>query len=110
MTRLIDADKVNATIDKFIGYFDEDMILRIKMKISAIPTVEQPKQKWIPCSERLPEVGQIVIVTDDRGKVYEYELNPLYVDKYATGKWRFLGHEILAWMPLPEPYEVERVK
>lgn len=60
--------------------------------------------KWIPVSEKLPDVGQVVIVTDDREKVYEYELNPLDVDKYTTGKWRFLEHEIIAWMPLPEPY------
>ena len=39
--RLIDADKVNETIDRFIGYLDEDMILRIKMKISGIPTVAE---------------------------------------------------------------------
>lgn len=45
--RLIDADKVNKTIDRFIGYLDEDMILRIKMKISAIPTVEKPHGEWV---------------------------------------------------------------
>ncbi len=62
----------------------------------------QPKAKaeWIPVSEGLPEVGQTVRVIDDRGKVFEYELNPLDVDKYTTGKWRFLDHEIIAWQPL----------
>ena len=46
--RLIDADKVNKTIDRFIGYLDEDMILRIKTKISAIPTVEErPHGEWL---------------------------------------------------------------
>lgn len=39
--RLIDADKVNKTIDRFIGYLDEDMILRIKLKIAGIPTVAE---------------------------------------------------------------------
>lgn len=47
--RLIDADKVNKTIDRFIGYLDEDMILRIKMKISAIPTVERPHGECGTC-------------------------------------------------------------
>ena len=73
----------------------------IKDKIKEAPTVEVPNEKWIPCSERLPKTGQVVIVTDDRGKVYEY-LNP-----DTTSKWRFLEHEILAWMPLPEPYKGE---
>lgn len=44
--RLIDADKVNETIDRFIGYLDEDMILRIKMKMSKIPTVDRPRGEW----------------------------------------------------------------
>lgn len=44
--KLIDADKVNETIDRFIGYLDEDMILRIKMKISKIPTVDRPHGEW----------------------------------------------------------------
>lgn len=60
---------------------------------------------WIPVSERLPDEWQVVIVTDDRGQVFEYELNPINVDKYTTGKWEFLGHEIIAWQPLPEPYK-----
>lgn len=49
--RLIDADKVNKTIERFIGYLDEDMIYRIKMKISEIPTVadyeQRPHGEWI---------------------------------------------------------------
>ena len=49
--RLIDADKVNETIDRFIGYLDEDMILRIKMKISKIPTVDRPHGEWIEQSD-----------------------------------------------------------
>lgn len=54
--RLIDADKVNETIDRFIGYLDEDMILRIKMKISAIPTVERPQDKWDYLKEHITEM------------------------------------------------------
>lgn len=45
--RLIDAVKVNKTIDKFNYCLDEVMICRIKMRISAIPTVEErPHGKW----------------------------------------------------------------
>ena len=70
---------------------------------------EPKKSEWIPVSEKLPEVGQNVIVTDDRDKVFEYKLDSLDVDKYTTGKWRFLEHEIIAWQPLPEPYEGGRI-
>ena len=44
--RLIDADTVDKTIERFIGYLDEDMILRIKMKISKIPTVDRQNGEW----------------------------------------------------------------
>lgn len=45
--RLIDADKVNETIDRFIGYLDEDMILRIKIAIKKdVPTLERPSGEW----------------------------------------------------------------
>lgn len=83
-------------------YNDYDDYLRTERLIDDAPTVEP---KWIPVTERLPDVGQVVIVTDDRGKVFEYVLNPLNVDKYTTDKWRFLGRNIIAWMPLPEPYK-----
>lgn len=37
--RLIDEDKVNLVIDRFIGYLDEDMIKRIKIAINnCVPT------------------------------------------------------------------------
>ena len=52
--RLIDADKVNETIDRFIGYLDEDMILRIKMKISKIPTVDRPHGECKTCKYYIP--------------------------------------------------------
>lgn len=71
----------------------------------AIKALEDRLQgEWISVSDRLPDERQVVIVTDDRGRVFEYELNPLDVDKYTMGKWRYLGHEIIAWQPLPEPY------
>ena len=68
---------------------------------------ERPHGEWIPCSERLPKAGQVVIVSDVRGDVYEYTMNLLNVDKYIDDKWTFMGYEILAWMPLPEPYKEE---
>lgn len=50
--RLIDAVKVNETIDKFNYCLDEVMTCRIKMRISAIPTVEErPHGEWIDFQE-----------------------------------------------------------
>lgn len=60
------------------------------------------KPQWIPCSERLPQKYSPCIVTDENGAVFEYDYNDLTVhDK----KWTYCRREIVAWMPLPKPYE-----
>ena len=66
--------------------------------------LKQPR--WIPCSERLPEHNQICIVTDEtRRCAYEYGLHDETYDEEIG--WTYLGHKIIAWMPLPEPYKGE---
>lgn len=62
----------------------------------------QPERKWIPCSERLPEAKQRVLVTFPDGTV---DIK-ICIDAGHL-KW-FFAH-MIAWMPLPEPYNgVER--
>lgn len=67
--------------------------------------IPQPEQRWIPCSERLPDMHDEVLVTA-RGEV---SIAWLYVD----GKWRSndmpqpMLRDIIAWMPLPEPWRGE---
>lgn len=74
-------------------------------------TVEEIKaeHRWIPVTERLPEKFQACIVTDERRQcAYEYDYNPEneFTKKYG---WRCSGRKIVAWMPLPEPYEGEKI-
>lgn len=48
--RLIDLSEVINEIERFKGYFDEDMILRIKIAINRLPTIDaEPIRygKWI---------------------------------------------------------------
>ena len=65
----------------------------------------QTEPHWIPCSERLPDMHDEVLVTA-RGEV---SIAWLYVD----GKWRSndmpqpMFKDIIAWMPLPEPMRLE---
>lgn len=69
--------------------------------------------KWIPCSERLPEEDGQYLIT-----VKYKHVNDSYEDIYAEhgewydGRWDMFcfGHcgeveDIIAWMPLPEPYK-----
>lgn len=61
--------------------------------------LSQPKNGgWIPCSERLPE---------EKGWYLVYAKNQRPFVAYFKGKTFPLNnhyHEIIAWMPLPEPY------
>jgi hypothetical protein len=61
--------------------------------------------KWILTSEKLPDLFEVVLVTDETGKVFEYERRPLDEEGNVCEKWTFLGRNIIAWMPLPEPYK-----
>ena len=65
------------------------------------------RTRWIPCSERLPkENGEYIVSLED--SVYPWA-------KFFNGKWFMLSvnaiarefgeYEVIAWMPLPEPYK-----
>ena len=81
--------------------------------------------KWIPCKERLPEEDKEVLISY---RYKEGEGNPRHVDidittygqMYFGGRkvgehkhWRApfeyftSNYEVIAWMPLPEPYKGE---
>ena len=71
-------------------------------RIEALPSA-QP-ERWIPCSESLPEKCNYYIVTDF-GSVEEAYYN-------SDGRW-FSRHDdklkdVTAWMPLPSPYKGEQ--
>lgn len=58
--------------------------------------------EWIPCSERLPDVGVEVITTTDWSDVLIAWLEKC--GAWETEEYILDNDEILAWMPLPEPY------
>ena len=59
-------------------------------------------QKWIPVSERLPEVGKKVLVYCKENK-NDYEIGA-YSDTYRGFFVRQTWYEnITHWMPMPEP-------
>ena len=80
----------------------------IVMNEQRFPSV-QPEQKWIPCSERLPEeYGNYLITTHD-GNVDIGTIDPKkkYVWSACDSDGFYWLRDVLAWMPLPEPYREE---
>jgi hypothetical protein len=59
-------------------------------------------QEWIPCSERLPNKKEIVLITNDKGNVRFGQFRGTH-GKYWIWKGNTL-ETVLAWMPLPKPY------
>lgn len=76
---------------------------------------DMPTGKWIPCSERLPEVGTYVLVSK---KPLSFRSNLPNVctahrsrdPRSGKEEWNDMlfgkldDDDVLAWIPLPEPY------
>lgn len=75
----------------------------------------QPEQRWIPCSKRLPEAGVRYQVTFESGEVgYADFRNKIFLSDgsakenvWETERYYEDDGEVIAWMPLPEPYKGE---
>ena len=72
--------------------------------IRALPTASS----WIPCSERLPEVDEYVLVTNIDAnisiarKIIGYDCAWFFIEGYLS-----TTEEVIAWMPLPAPWKGE---
>jgi hypothetical protein len=76
---------------------------------------KEESQEWIPCSERLPE-DEYVLISKKPTKISGSKWSVAIAIRTAdtrSGKiqWRDSGFgviqddKVLAWMPLPEPYQ-----
>ena len=108
------------------GYESDDDYKRecITELINGVPSA-QPEQRWIPCSERLPEIKQHVLLScygrviygrmiskDGNGGYPVFEIcdsvgekRPIVLE--TTVHSEFTTSRIIAWMPLPEPWKGE---
>ena len=61
---------------------------------------------WIPCSERLPEENQEVILQDFYGNITIEKMKTNDGAKgFSDGNWWSSANNYVAWQPLPEPHK-----
>ena len=73
--------------------------------------IKHMNDRWIPVEERMPEVGEYVLGTNqyDEVLVYHYGWNSPHTRKmffHLCGA----AADIIAWRPLPDPYHPETTK
>lgn len=81
----------------------------IKEALYAAQKALEQEPRWIPVTERLPDEGYRVLVTRITDENYKYMRVATYqgdcwmddTDKFNKPN----PHKVIAWMPLPEPYE-----
>ena len=116
---------MNEFIEKLIGRLEEKVVNRtfdesIKTKNlaykEAIEIVNQLAEEynnsWIPCSERLPELHEEVLVTQFFEDSERYNVTNASLISMLDGSERvrwcsydhFITH-VIAWQPLPAPYQ-----
>ncbi len=101
--------------------YSDSEIEEIKKKAIADYLIEHNdmlKNRWIPCSERLPNVSKCIVTVK-----YDMEVGPpvyqtenAYVEKCQDG-YRFMDDQgtditcnVIAWQPLPEPYKAGKLE
>lgn len=71
-------------------------------------TVEEMKNQgqWIPVTEALPKMKEVVLITNGKGHVRCGKYQGTFDNKNYRWWWKHKTlEEVLAWMPLPESYK-----
>lgn len=69
-----------------------------------IDTLRESTRRWIPCTERLPEENTRVLCCTRNKKGIANIVLGYYIPE--SGYWACgMNSNVVAWMPLPEPYE-----
>ena len=91
---------------KWLGRESDFSDEALDMAISALE--KQKRDRWIPVTERPPELDEEVLVTDQYGDVWQ----ATYIDwcgdeRFVTAEESMTLEGVIAWRPLPEPYKAE---
>lgn len=81
----------------------------ISKSIAIIADSIHERQSWTPCTERLPKDSDIVLIwnewRDRDGFMCAGYALAICSNKRWTGYNNVIMGDVIAWMPLPKPYE-----
>ena len=81
----------------------EDIITQLSEEYinTSTNTSTDTSSSWIPCSERLPQEDEWVLVTTAN--------NNIDLNRVRNGKWiAEFRIAVIAWQPLPQPYKPQK--
>lgn len=76
-----------------------DAASTIKQLMSGL---KENQDNWIPCSEKMPKIGEPVLVSDKQGNVC---IRAVTSEIKGIKHWSQNKYDIIAWQPKPEPYQ-----
>ena len=94
-------DELSEPEKEELDYAIHGFVMAYKEMIEALPSA-QPEQRWISCSERLPEPYQECLFTVEAFHWANEPVTYIVIQKAYGGE-----RDFIAWMPLPEPYRKE---
>ena len=86
-----------------LGAYNTGVQGAINMIKHHVPSADRP-QEWIPCSERLPEIGQKVLASTKK-TVFTQVFKGYHSDPKIWAWENNRAKRIEAWQPLPKPWK-----
>ena len=84
-----------------VALTDEQVKEAVEKAKNAVISVIEPEPHWIPVSERLPDDDKEVLLCINNGELWLGWHNITW----KTEEFYFDKEQVIAWMPLPEPYK-----
>lgn len=101
----IPEDIYNKVINKDLNLAEVD-IIGDAITNGKVIEQDRPIGHWISIKDRLPEDGTWNLFTDGKNRSVERYKYDAIDHFFPEGRW-FTLEDVVAWMPLPEPYETK---